>query len=92
MMEQGRMQQPTIDGSSKGKQWLAKMRVRGQRLAMAVKGGGGRRMDYFGQRGVIVASEGAETSWIWTTKMHATEGGGKQEDGSVFWWQQQLLR
>ncbi len=25
-------------------------------------------------------------------KMHVTEGGGKQEDGSLFWWQQQLLR
>jgi hypothetical protein len=45
MTEQERMQQPTIDGGSKGKQWLATMRVRGQRLAMAAKGGGGRRMD-----------------------------------------------
>jgi hypothetical protein len=28
MTEQGRMQQPTIDGSGKGKQWLAMTRVR----------------------------------------------------------------
>ncbi len=39
MTEQGRTQQPTIDGSGKGKQWLATTRVRGQRLAMAAKGG-----------------------------------------------------
>ncbi len=38
-MEQGRMQQPTIDGSGKGKQWLATTRVRGQGLAMAAKRG-----------------------------------------------------
>ncbi len=86
IMEHGRTQQPTMDGSKKGKQWQAKMKVRGQRLAMAVKvGGGGLRRDYCGQRGVIAASEATEASWIWTTKMHATEGGGKQENGSVFW-------
>jgi hypothetical protein len=38
MTEQGRTQQPTIDGSSKGKKWLATTRVRGQRVAMAAKG------------------------------------------------------
>jgi hypothetical protein len=59
---------------------------------MAVKGGGGQRRDYRGQRGVIAASEVAEASWIWTIKMHATEGGSKQEDGSIFLWQwQQIL-
>ncbi len=82
-VEQGRTQQPTIDGSGKGKQWLAKTRMRGQRLAMVVKGGNGRRRDYRGQRGVIAALEAAETSWIWTTKMHVTEGSRKQEDGSA---------
>ncbi len=45
MMEQGRTQQPTIDGSSKGKQWLAMRRGRGQWLAMAKKGGGSQRRD-----------------------------------------------
>jgi hypothetical protein len=44
-MEQGRMQQQTIDGRSKGLQWLAMARVRGQQLAMAAKGGGSRRRD-----------------------------------------------
>jgi hypothetical protein len=58
--EQGRTQQPTIDGSGKGKQWLATMRVRGKQLAMAAKGGGGWRRDCHGQRGVIAASEAAE--------------------------------
>ncbi len=67
-MEQGRKQQPTINGSGKGKQWLEKMRVRGQQLAMVVKGGSGRRRDYHGQGGVIAASEAAEASWIWTTR------------------------
>jgi hypothetical protein len=37
--EQGRMQQPTIDGSGKGKQWLATTRVRGQQLAIVAKRG-----------------------------------------------------
>ncbi len=44
MTEQGRMQQLTINGSGKGKQWLATTRVRGQLLPMAAKGaaaGGG---------------------------------------------------
>jgi hypothetical protein len=91
-MEQGKMQQPTIDESGKGEQWLAKIRTRGQWLSMAVKGGGGQRRDYCGQRGMIAVSEVAEASWIWTTKMHATEGGSKQEDGSVFWWQRKLLQ
>jgi hypothetical protein len=91
-MEQGRTQQPTINGSGKGKQWLAKMRVRGQWLAIAVKRGSGWRRDYHGQREVIAVSGVAEASWIWTTKMHATEGGGKQEDGSILWRQRQLLR
>jgi hypothetical protein len=58
-MEEGRTQQPTIDGSGKGKQWLAKMRVSGQRLAMVVKGGGSHRRGYRGQRGMIRASEAA---------------------------------
>jgi hypothetical protein len=83
-MEQGRTQQPTINRSGKGKQWLAKMRVRGKRLAMAVKGGSSQRRDYHGKRGVITALKMAEASWIWTTKMHATEGSSKQEDGFVF--------
>jgi hypothetical protein len=91
MIEQGRMQQPTINGSSNGELWLATRRVRGQRLAMAVKGGGSRRRDCCGQRGVIPALEAAKASWIWMTKMHATESDGKQEDGSIFWWRQQLL-
>ena len=58
------------------------MRVRGQRLAMVVKGGGSWRRDYCdrSQRGVIMA---AAAYWIWTTKMHATECSGKQEDGST---------
>ncbi len=90
MMNQGRMQQPTINGSSKGKQWLAKTRVRGQRLAMVVKGGSG-WTDYLGQRGVIAVLEVAKASWIWTTKIHATEGCSKQENGFVFWLQRQLL-
>ncbi len=34
---------------------------------------------------MIAALETAEASWIWMTKMHAAEGGGKQEDGSTFW-------
>jgi hypothetical protein len=51
----------------------------------AVKGGSGRRRDYCGQRGVIPALEAAEASWIWMTKMHATESSSKQDDGSVFW-------
>jgi hypothetical protein len=84
-MEQGRTQQPTIDGSGKGKQWLATTRVRGQQLAMVEKEGGSRRRDCLGQRGVIAALEAAEASWIWTTKIYAAEGGGKQEDGFVFW-------
>jgi hypothetical protein len=86
--EQGRTQQPTIDGSSKDKQWLATTRVRGQWLAMVAKGGGSQRRDCRGQRGVIAESEAAEAPWIWTTKC---EGGSKQEDGSVFWKQGQLL-
>ncbi len=92
MMEQGRMHQPTINESGKGKQWLATTRVRGQRLGIAAKGGSGWRRDCCGQRGVIAAlDEMPEASWIWTTKMHAAEGGGKQEDGSVFWRWGQLL-
>ncbi len=47
----GKMQQPTIDGSGKGKQWLATTRVRGQQLAMAAKEGGGQIWDCHGQRG-----------------------------------------
>jgi hypothetical protein len=70
MTEQGRMQQATIDGSGKGKQWLARTRVRGQRLAMAAKGGSGRRRDCHGQRRLMAALEAAEASWIWATKMH----------------------
>jgi hypothetical protein len=62
------------------------MRVRGQQLAMAAKGGGGQRRDCHGNGGVIVALERAEASWIWMTKIHVAEGGGKQEDGSVFLW------
>jgi hypothetical protein len=50
MTKQGRMQQPTIDGSGKGKQWLAMTRVRGQWLAMAAKEGSSRRRDCHGQR------------------------------------------
>jgi hypothetical protein len=38
----------------------------------------------------LVESEAAEASWIWTAKMHATEGNGKHEDGSIFWWRRQL--
>jgi hypothetical protein len=49
-MEQGKMQQPT-NGSGKGEQWLAIMRVRGQQLAMMAKGGSSRRRDCHGQRG-----------------------------------------
>jgi hypothetical protein len=45
MTEQGRTQQPTINGSGKGKQWLATTGVRGQQLAMAEKGGSGWRRD-----------------------------------------------
>jgi hypothetical protein len=71
---------------------LAMIRVRGQQLALAAKGGGGWRKDCRGQRGVIVALEAAEAYWIWMAKMHAAEGSGKQEDGSVFWWQGQLLQ
>jgi hypothetical protein len=59
-MEQGRMHQPTIDGSGKGKQWLATMRVRGQQLVMAAKGGGGRKRNCHVQRGVIAALKAAE--------------------------------
>jgi hypothetical protein len=55
-------------------------------------GGGSQRRGCHGQRGVIAASEAAEASWIWMTKMHATEGGNKQEDGCVFWQWGQLLR
>ncbi len=82
--QQGRMQQPPMNGSSRGKQWLATMRVRGQRLAMVEKGGSSQRRAGCGQRGVIAALEAAEASWIWRTKMHAAEGGCKQEDGSIF--------
>jgi hypothetical protein len=92
MMEQGRKQQPTIEESGKGKQWLATMRVRGQRLAMAAKGGSHQQRDCSDQRGVIAASEATEASWIWKTKMHAAEGGGMWEDGSIFWRQRQLLQ
>jgi hypothetical protein len=49
--EQGRTQQPTIDGIGNGKQWLAMMRVRGQRLATTAEGGVGQR------RGMSVAKE-----------------------------------
>ena len=42
--------------------------LRGQQLALAAKGGGGRRGDSHSQRGVIAASEVAEASWIWTTR------------------------
>jgi hypothetical protein len=48
---------------------------------MVAKGGGGKKRDCHGQRGAITALEGAEAFWIWTTKMHATKGGGKQEEG-----------
>jgi hypothetical protein len=64
MTDQGRTQQPTINGTGKGKQWLATSRVRGQRLTMVAKGGGSRRRDCRGQRGVIVASVVAEASRI----------------------------
>jgi hypothetical protein len=67
------MQWPTINGSSRGGQWLAMIRVRRQQLAMAEKGGGCQRRDCHGQRGVIVALEVAEASWIWTTKVHTTD-------------------
>jgi hypothetical protein len=50
MTEQGRMQQPTIDGSGEDKQWLATTRVRGQRLAIVAKGGSSWRRDCHGQR------------------------------------------
>jgi hypothetical protein len=50
MTEQGRAQQPTIDGSGKSKQWLATTRVRGQQLAMVEKGGSSQRRDCHGQR------------------------------------------
>jgi hypothetical protein len=40
--EQGRTQQLTINGSSKGEQWLTMTRVREQRLAMAAKGAAAR--------------------------------------------------
>jgi hypothetical protein len=60
-------------------------------LTMAAKGGGGWRRDCRGQRGVITAPKATEASWIWMTKMHGVKGGCKQEDGSVFWWQVQLL-
>jgi hypothetical protein len=86
MTEQGRAQQPTIDGSGKGEQWLATRRVRGQQQELAAKGGVGWRRDCRGQREVIAELEVAEVSWIWTTDMHATESSGKQEDGSVFKW------
>jgi hypothetical protein len=49
--EQGKMQQPTIYGSGKGKQWLAITRVRGQRLATEAKEGSSRRRNCHGQRG-----------------------------------------
>ncbi len=67
-------------------------RVRGQQLEMVIVGGSGRRRDHHGLREVIAASEVAEASWIWTTKMNASKGDGKREDGSVFWWQGPLLR
>jgi hypothetical protein len=38
-----------------------------------------------------MATEVVEASWIWMAKMHAAEGGGKQEDGSIFWLRGQLL-
>jgi hypothetical protein len=60
--EQGRTQQPTIEKRSKGKQWLATTRVRGQWLVIAAKGGSGWRRDCHGQRGVIAALEVAEAS------------------------------
>jgi hypothetical protein len=60
MTDQGRTQQPTIDESGKGEQWLASKRLRGQQLAMVAKGGGGRRRDCLGQREVIAASEAGE--------------------------------
>ncbi len=91
MMEQRRMQPPTINASSKCEQWLATMRLRGQQLALAAKGGCGRRRDCHCQGGVFAALVVAEASWIWTTKLHATEGSGKQEDESVFCRQRQLL-
>ncbi len=50
MTEQGRTQQPTINGSGKGKLWLATTRVRGQWLAIAAKGGSGQRRDCHSQR------------------------------------------
>jgi hypothetical protein len=90
--EQEGMQQPTINGSGKGKQWLATMRVRGQRMAMAAKGGSSQRRDCHGQRGVIGVLEVAEASWIWMSKVHVAEGGRKHEDESVFWGREQLLR
>ena len=72
-------------------QWLATMRVTWQMLTMAAKGGGGWRRDCRGKRGVIAAPEATEASWIWMTNMHGVKGCCKQEDGSVFWWQVQLL-
>ncbi len=77
MTEQGRTQQQTIDESGKDKQWLAMKKVRGQRLAMVAKGGGGYRRDCHGQRGVIVASEVAEASWIWTTNGRQREAAAR---------------
>jgi hypothetical protein len=59
MTELGKMQQPTINGSSKGEQWLATMRVRGQWLAMAAKGGGGRGVN---SKGLL--------KWLRLLKMH----------------------
>jgi hypothetical protein len=52
------------------KQWLAMTRVRGQKLAMAAKGGSGQRRDCHGKKLVIAALVVAEASWIWATKMH----------------------
>jgi hypothetical protein len=62
MTEKGRTQQPTINGSSKGEQWLATTRVRGQQLAMAANEGSSQRRDCCGQRGVIAILEAAEAS------------------------------
>jgi hypothetical protein len=62
MTDQGRTQQQTNNGSGKGNQQLATTKVRGLWLAMAAKGGGSRRGDCHGQRGVIKALEAAEAS------------------------------
>jgi hypothetical protein len=65
MTEQGRTHQPTINGSSKGKQWMATARVSGQQLKMAAKGSSDRRR-------IAVTKE--EQSWHRRWQMHLVSG------------------